>query len=271
MTRTSILHRNNVKIIGQGQPIIFAHGFGCDQNMWRYIYPAFADHYQTILFDYVGSGKSDLSAYNPERYSSLNGYVQDVLELCETLDLRDIIFVGHSVSSMIGMLASINKPDLFSRIVMVGPSPCYLNKAGYEGGFEEEDINALLETMEANFIGWATQMAPPIMGHPDQKELGDELTSSFCSTDPVIACQFATLTFRADNRADLQKMRTPSLILQCQQDIIAPFAVGEYLYEHMPLSTLHVMEATGHCPHLSSPDETITLIQNYLLASPQNG
>lgn len=244
--------------------MLFAHGFGCDQNMWRYVYPAFASKYQTVLFDYVGCGKSDLSSYNPERYSSLNGYAQDVLEVCEALNLRDVIFVGHSVSSMIGLLASLKQPDRFAQLIMVSPSPCYINKPGYEGGFEEHDIDDLLETMDANYIGWANQLAPLIMGNPDRVELGEELSSSFCSTDPVIARQFAEVTFRSDNRADLPQVSIPSLILQCQDDIIAPLAVGQYLQEQLPFSTLRVMNATGHCPHLSCPTETITLLEAYL-------
>lgn len=266
----SILKRNNVTVIGQGKPMVFAHGFGCGKNMWRQLYPAFAGHYQIILFDYVGSGNSDLSAYNQERYSSLNGYAQDVLEISEALALRDAIFVGHSVSGMIGMLASFKQPERFSNIIMVGPSPCYLNKPDYEGGFEEQDIDDLLETMEANYMGWANSLAPAVMGRPDKPELGVELASSFCSTDPIIARQFAEVTFRSDNRADLHKMTIPSLILQCQADIIAPVSVGEYLRAQMPLSTLQIMEATGHCPHLSSPDETTALIQGYLRNQSKN-
>lgn len=262
--KASIQKRNNVKIIGQGQPMIFAHGFGCDQNMWRQLYPAFAETYQIVLFDYVGHGQSDVSAYNAERYSSLDGYAQDVLDICETLELRDVIFVGHSVSAMIGMLASFRQPELFKRQIMVGPSPCYLNKPGYVGGFDEQDIHDLLNMMEANYMGWANQLAPAIMGNPDRAELGQELVTSFCSTDPIIVRQFAEVTFRSDNRADLHKMRVPSLILQCQSDIIAPLEVGEYLHDQMALSSFQLMEATGHCPHLSSPLETAMHIQKYL-------
>jgi sigma-B regulation protein RsbQ len=257
--------RNNVRIFGKGtQPMLFAHGFGCDQNMWRFITPAFEDQYRIILFDYVGAGKSDLSAYNPDRYSSLQGYAQDVLEICADLDLSDTIFVGHSVSSMIGLLASIAEPKYFSRLVMVGPSPCYINDENYTGGFERKDIEGLLNTMDQNYIGWANYMAPAIMGHPNEPQLGEELAESFCSTDPHIARRFAEATFFSDNRRDLQQSPVPSLILQCSNDIIAPLEVGAYLDHHLPQSTLRVMEATGHCPHMSEPEETIRLIKDYI-------
>jgi len=262
----SILRRNNVKVFGQGeQPLIFAHGFGCDQNMWRFVTPAFENNFKIILFDYVGAGKSDLSAYNKERYASLNGYAQDVLEICAALNIRNSIFVGHSVSSMIGLLAALEQPNHFEKLIMVGPSPCYINDDGYFGGFDRKDIEGLLETMDKNYIGWSNFLAPNIMGNKDRPELGAELTESFCSTDPVIARQFAEATFFSDNRQDLMKLRTPSLILQCSDDIIAPLEVGDYLAKNLDNSTLRVMKATGHCPHMSAPAETIDLIEEYLL------
>jgi sigma-B regulation protein RsbQ len=261
----NILARNNVKVFGHGrQHIMFAHGFGCDQNMWRLVTPAFQEDYKIILFDYVGAGKSDISSYNAERYSSLQGYAQDVLDICKALRIEEVIFVGHSVSSMIGLLAAVEKPEYFSHIIMVGPSPCYINKDGYIGGFEQKDIEGLLETMEKNYIGWANFLAPQIMGNNDRPALGQELTDSFCSTDPVIASQFARATFFSDNRRDLAKLQVPSLILQCSQDIIAPQAVGDYLHQNLPNSTLKIMKATGHCPHISEPEETIALIKDYL-------
>jgi len=264
-TSTSVAVRNNVKVFGKGkQPMLFAHGFGCDQNMWRFITPAFENDYQIILFDYVGAGKSDISAYNPERYSSLYGYAQDVLDICDELKLRDAIFVGHSVSSMIGLLAALKSPHYFERMVMVGPSPSYINDGDYKGGFERKDIEGLLDTMEKNYIGWANFLAPNIMGNKDRPQLGQELTDSFCSTDPVIARRFAEATFFSDNRADLKKNTIPVLLLQCSEDIIAPTEVGEYLKKNLPHSTLRVMKATGHCPHMSEPEETIELIKEYL-------
>ncbi|HWJ91722.1 MAG TPA: alpha/beta hydrolase [Flavisolibacter sp.] len=261
----NITLRNNVRVFGKGtQPMLFAHGFGCDQNMWRYVTPAFENNYKIVLFDYVGAGKSDLNAYNEERYASLQGYAQDVLDICDELQLREVIFVGHSVSSMIGILAAIQQPKTFQRLVLVGPSPCYINKENYTGGFERKDIEGLLETMEKNYIGWANFLAPNIMANKDRPELGKELTESFCSTDPVIAQQFARATFFSDNREDLEKTQLPSLILQCSEDIIAPVEVGEYLSRNLKNSTLRIMKATGHCPHMSAPDETVTLIREFL-------
>lgn len=262
----SVETRNNVRVTGSGStPMVFAHGFGCDQNMWRYITPAFEDEYRVVLFDYVGSGGSDLDAYDPERYGSLSGYVKDVLQVCDALELRDVIFVGHSVSTMVGVLAALERPELFSALILVGPSPRYIDEEpDYVGGFKREDIEELLETMERNYIGWANYLAPAIMNAPDRPELGRELTESFCSTDPVIARRFAEVTFLSDNRGDLPGVTVPSLVLQCAEDIIAPKEVGQYVAATMPHSTLHMMDATGHCPHLSAPDETVAAMRKYL-------
>ncbi|MDB5250026.1 MAG: Hydrolase [Segetibacter sp.] len=263
-----VVSRNNVKVFGSGTtPMLFAHGFGCDQNMWRYITPAFEKEYSIILFDYVGHGKSDVTAYNEERYADLNGYAQDVLDICEALQLNNIIFVGHSVSGMIGLLAAVKQPERFNKLVLIGPSPRYINEApGYTGGFEQHDIEELLETMDKNYIGWANYLAPAIMKNDDKPELAQELAGSFCSTDPVIARQFAQTTFLSDNRKDLSKLTIPSLLLQCSNDLIAPLEVGEYLAQQIPSSTLKIMKATGHCPHMSSPEETIALMKEYLSA-----
>ena len=261
-----VLRRNNVKVSGRGtQPMLFAHGFGCDQNMWRFVAPAFADDYRIVLFDYVGSGRSDVAAYDPERYASLDGYAADVLDVCRAADLRDAVFVGHSVSAMVGVLAAKREPERFSDLIMIGPSPRYLNDAPeYVGGFERSDIEGLLETMDKNYIGWANYLAPAIMANPDRPELGQELNDSFCSTDPVIARRFAEATFYADNRTDLADVRIPSLILQCAEDIIAPREVGEYVHRALDGSTLRQMQATGHCPHMSAPEETVALMREYL-------
>lgn len=260
-----ILRRNNVRITGKGtQPMLFAHGFGCDQNMWRYIVPAFEQDYKVILFDYVGAGKSDQTAYIPERYSSLQGYALDILEICRELELKDVIFVGHSVSSMIGLLASLSHPEYFSRLIMVGPSPCYINDQDYTGGFDRKDIEGLIETMEKNYIGWSNFIAPQIMKNADRPELGAELTESFCSTDPLVARQFAEATFFADNRSDLKNSTIPSLIMQCSDDIIAPEQVGRFLSVNLPQSKFVMLKATGHCPHMSAPEETIEVISKYL-------
>ena len=263
-----ILLRNNVNITGKGtRAIIFAPGFGCDQNMWRLVAPSFEENNRIILFDYVGSGKSDYNAYNPTKYSDLQGYAQDLLEICAELDLKELTFVGHSVGSVIGMLASIQKPDLFERLIMIGPSPRYLNdQPDYIGGFEKEDLEGLIDMMEMNYIGWANYLSQIIMKNPNRPELSKELEESFCSTDPTVARQFAIATFFSDNREDLKKVAVPSLILQCSEDAIAPLEVGNYMHRHLPESTLRLMDATGHCPHMSHPEETIRLITEYLNA-----
>ncbi|HZB95436.1 MAG TPA: alpha/beta hydrolase [Herpetosiphonaceae bacterium] len=261
----SILKRNNVKISGTGQQaMMFAHGFGCDQNMWRFVAPAFEDEYKVILFDHVGAGRSDLSAYNRTKYSTLRGYADDVLEICRELDVTGGIYVGHSVSAMIGILAAIKEPECFEKLVLVGPSPCYINDHDYVGGFAREDIEALLDSLESNYLGWSRTMAPAIMGNPDRPELGEELTNSFCRTDPEIANHFARVTFLSDNRADLPKLKTEALILQCSNDVIAPEAVGQYMHRVLDNSRLVVMQATGHCPNLSAPDETIAAMRTFL-------
>jgi sigma-B regulation protein RsbQ len=260
------VRRNNVMLHGpeDGQPIMFAHGFGCDQHMWRYVWPAFANDYRVVLFDHVGAGGSDVRAYDPKRYSSLQGYAADVLDICHELELRDVVFVGHSVSSMIGLLAATADRGAFARLVMVGPSPRYINDGDYVGGFAQEDIDGLLESLESNYLGWSSAMAPVIMGNPDRPELGQELTNSFCRADPEIAAQFARVTFMSDNRADLSRVSIPSLVLQCSDDPIAPQEVGEYVHSHLPDSQLVQLQATGHCPNLSAPDETIAAIRAYL-------
>jgi len=261
----NVIERNNVKISGKGtQPMLFAHGFGCDQNMWRFVAPAFENDYRIILFDYVGSGHSDLGAYDAGRYSSLEGYARDVLDVIHELDLKEVIFVGHSVSGMIGVLAANKEPERFAELILIGPSPRYINDGSYVGGFERKDIEGLFEMMDRNFIGWANFLAPAIMKNANRPELGEELTESFCSTDPVIARRFAEATFLADNRDDLGRVSVPSLILQCSDDMVAPEQVGHYLKEKLPDSTLRVMKATGHCPHMSHPEETIELIRDYL-------
>lgn len=266
MMSEKILRRNNVKVSGKGtQPLMFAHGFGCDQNMWRFIVSAFEADYKIILFDYVGSGKSDASAYSPARYADLSGYAKDVLEICDALALEDVIFVGHSVSSMIGVLAAIERPELFKNLIQVVPSPCYINDApDYVGGFERADIEGLLDMMDKNYMGWASFLAPVIMKNTERPELGAELESSFCSTDPKIARRFAEATFYSDNRADLANLKTPSLIIQVTDDAIAPVSVGEFLHRNLANSTLSMMDASGHCPHMSHPQETVGIIKEYL-------
>ncbi|HLJ72568.1 MAG TPA: alpha/beta hydrolase [Roseiarcus sp.] len=260
-----VIRRNNVHVAGRGvRPMVFAHGFGCDQNMWRYVAPAFERDFKTVLFDHVGAGGSDLAAYSREKYSSLQGYADDVVEICRALALTDIVFVGHSVSSVIGILAAASAPDLFEALVLIGPSPRYVNDGAYVGGFTESQIEELLEFLDSNHMGWSAAMAPTIMGNPDRPELAEELTNSFCRTDPEIAKHFARTTFLSDNRADLARVRARCLVLQCSEDIIAPNCVGEYVHAHLPNSRLVVMKATGHCPNLSAPAETIDAIRAFV-------
>jgi sigma-B regulation protein RsbQ len=258
--------RYNVKVTGcrDGQPMVFAHGFGCDQNMWRYVAPRFEHNFKVVLFDYIGAGGSDVGAYDAERYASLDAYASDVLEICRSLNLQDVIFVGHSVSAMIGALAMIREPERFGKLVFLGPSPRYINDETYTGGFEEEDIFELLDSLDSNYLGWSKAMAPVIMGNPDRPELGEELTASFCRTDPEIARRFARTTFLSDNRADLARVTAPTLVLQCSDDAIAPVAVGEYVRDALPNSTFVLLRATGHCPNLSAPDQTTDAIAAFV-------
>ncbi|MGM0903944.1 MAG: alpha/beta fold hydrolase [Bacillota bacterium] len=262
----NILFRNNVKIIGNGaKSILFAPGFGCDQTVWNLVAKAFKEDYRIILFDYVGTGNSDLQAYDVHRYNTLEGYAQDVLDVCSALELENAIFIGHSVAGMIGMLASLRQPEYFSNLIMLAPSPRYLNDPPeYFGGFEKEQLLGLLEMMEKNYIGWATMFADTLLNNPNHPEVKSDLEDRFCSTDPIIARQFAQATFFSDNRKDLMKVSVPSLIMQCSEDIIAPETVGQYLQQHLPNSTYIKMKAIGHCPHMSDPEETIGLIRQYL-------
>ncbi|GGG43624.1 alpha/beta fold hydrolase [Bizionia arctica] len=260
-----IIKRNNITIKGKGEKtMLFAHGFGCDQNMWRFITSDFEENYKMVLFDYVGCGKSDLAAYNFERYSNLQGYAQDILEICSALELKEVIFVGHSVSSMIGLLAAIEQPNIFSSMIFIGPSARYVNDSDYIGGFSTEDLEGLLEVMDNNYIGWSNFFAPVVMKNEDKPELTKELEESFCSTDPVITRRFAEVTFFSDNRDDLPNLSQPCLILQCSEDSIASDEVGLYVHKQIQNSTFKKMKATGHCPQMSHPQETIELIQNFL-------
>lgn len=261
----SALTRNNVHIAGNGAAtMVFAHGFGCDQTMWRFLVPAFGERFRTITFDLVGSGGSDLSAYDKTKYGTLQGYADDLLEILDACATGPVVFVGHSVSSMIGLLATIKAPERFVAQIMVGPSPCYINDGDYIGGFNREDIEELLETLDANYLGWSSSLAPVIMGAPDRPELREELTNSFCRNDPEIAKHFARVTFLSDHRADLPRSQVPALLLQCSDDLIAPRAVGDYMHRHLPKSTLHIIENVGHCPHMSAPTESSRAIDAFL-------
>lgn len=264
---TDIRRRNNVQSKGSGRPpLVFAHGFGCNQAMWRFVTPSFEADHQVVLYDLTGMGGSDTSAYDFDRHATLQGHASDLLEVCDDLGLSDVVFVGHSVSAMVGVLAAIQRPRLFSRLVLVGPSPRYIDDGPYVGGFKRADIEGLLETLDHNYLGWSSTMAPVIMGTPDRPELGQELTNSFCQTDPRIARHFAHVTFLSDNRADLPRVRVPTLVLQSSQDSIAPEAVGAYVHAKIPGSTFVQLRSTGHCPNLSAPAETVAAIQAFLKA-----
>ena len=262
-----VLRRHAVRVTGKpdGQPMLFAHGFGCDQTLWRFVAPTFEADYRVVTFDYVGAGASDRAAYDRERYSTLQGYADDVLEICRALDLREVVLVGHSVSATVAILASIAEPERFPDLVLVTPSPRYLDDPpDYRGGFSEADIDGLLELMDVNAMGWAAFLAPVVMGNPDRPELATDLEKTFCSIDPVMARQFAQVTFRADNRPDLARVSTPSLIIQCLNDAVAPMEVGEYVHDEIRGSAIRVIDAVGHCPHVSHPQQTIDAIRAYL-------
>jgi sigma-B regulation protein RsbQ len=261
----SVVDRNHVVVAGTSgaQPMLFAHGFGCDQQMWRHVTPAF-DDFQTVCFDHVGAGRSDLSAYDPDRYCTLDGYATDVLEICDALDLHDVIYVGHSVAAMVGVLAANREPDRFAKLVLVGPSPRYINDVDYVGGFSPADIEELLDSLDSNYLGWSQTMAPVIMGNPDRPKLAGELADSFCRTDPLIAKRFARVTFLSDNRADLARVTVPALVLQCREDVIASQAVGRFVHQSIPHSELVILDATGHCPNPSAPDVTVDAIADFV-------
>lgn len=261
----SIHQRHNVTFQGDGRPtFVFAHGFGCDQTMWRFVAPHFARRYRTVCYDLAGSGRSDLSAYDRGRHGGLQGHADDLVELVRSLDTGPVVFVGHSVGSMIGLLAGTAAPGLFASQIWLGPSPCYVNDGDYVGGFTREDVESLLETLDSNYLGWSSTMAPAIMGAPGQPHLADELTNSFCRTDPEIARHFARVTFLSDNRAEVARLQKPTLILQCSDDLIAPLPVGEFLQRTLPDGTLKVIQNVGHCPHLSAPCESIEAMDEFL-------
>jgi sigma-B regulation protein RsbQ len=270
MGSAGAIRRNNVVMTGpEGRPVVMlAHGFGCDQNLWRLVAPQLAENFRVVLFDHVGAGRSDLSAWQPERYATLDGYADDVLRICRELELRPVVFVGHSVSAMIGVVAANREPDRFSKLILVGPSPRYVDDAGYRGGFTQADIDELLESLDSNYLGWSAAMAPVIMGNPERPELAEELAGSFCRTDPAIARAFARTTFLSDNRADLAKVTVPTLILQCSRDAIAPAEVGAFVHDEIPGSTLVTLTATGHCPQLSAPDATLAAIASFASGPP---
>ena len=262
----TVTARNDVRVSGVagGRPMVFAHGYGCDQHMWRFVVPHFEADHRVVTFDHVGFGNSDLSAYDPARYRSLHGYAQDVVEILRELELTDTVFVAHSVSAMIGVLAYREAPELFGAMVMVGPSARYVDDGDYVGGFTPPAIGELLDALDANHLGWSAATAPVIMGNPGRPELAEELTNSFCRTDPDVARQFARVAFLSDNRADLPHVAVPTLVLQCTDDVIAPETAGRYVHDHVPGSVFTQLAATGHCPNLSAPEETTAAIRAFL-------
>ena len=264
----SVLRRNNVVERGSpgARPMVFAHGFGCDQNMWRHVAPQFEDEFRVVVFDHVGAGHTDPSSYDADRYSTLSGYADDVLQICDDLELENVVFVGHSVSAMIGVLADIAQPGLFDKLVLVSPSPRYIDDDSYVGGFTEADINELLDSLDSNYLGWSSAMAPVIVGNPDRPELGQELTESFCRADPDLARRFARVTFLSDNRSDLAAVTAPTLVLQCSDDVIAPVEVGRFVAGAIPGSRFTMLDATGHCPNLSAPEQTTHAIAEFVRA-----
>lgn len=263
-----VFKRHNIRVTGRGtRTLLFVNGFGCDQSIWRYVTPALSEHFRLVLFDHVGSGLSDVAAYDPAKYASLDGYAQDVLDICRELELHDVTLIGHSVGAMIGMLAAIREPALFQQLLMLCPSPCYLNEAGYQGGFERADIEAMLAFMDHDFVGWADSFAPFIMGNPERPTLAAELAHSFCQNDPAIARQFARVTFLSDNRPDVADLKTPCLLLQCARDLIAPLEVGAYLQACLPQATLITLPVAGHCPHVSAPAETLDALEAFMAAA----
>jgi sigma-B regulation protein RsbQ len=270
MTSVGVARRNNVTVAGRndGPVVMLAHGFGCDQNMWRLVAPRLAQDFRVVLFDHVGLGHSDRSAWEPERYATLDGYADDVLRICRELELPPVVFVGHSVSAMIGVVAAIREPDRFSKLILIGPSPRYIDDGDYHGGFSQADIDELLESLDSNYLGWSAAMAPVIMGNPERPELAEELANTFCQADPAIARVFAQATFLSDNRSDLAQVTVPTLVLQSARDAIAPPPVGAFVRDQIPGSTLLTLPATGHCPQLSAPEATLAAIASFAASTP---
>ncbi|GHJ57953.1 hydrolase [Nocardioides sp. OK12] len=262
----SALTRHHVSVTGRhdAPPLVLVHGFGCDQHMWRYVAPAFEDSHRVVLMDLIGAGGGDLSGYDSERYSELEGYAADITAVVRELDLHGAVLVGHSVSAMLVAMTQLEEPERVAGLVMVAPSPRYIDEPGYTGGFGEEDVDELLDSLAGNYLGWSSAMAPAIMGNSERPELGEELTESFCRMDPAVARRFATATFRSDSRDLLPRIGVPTLVLQCTDDVIAPVAVGEYVAEQVPDGRLVMLEATGHCPNLSAPEATTRAIASFL-------
>lgn len=266
----SILQRHHVNIRGSGErTLLFSHGFGCNQDMFRFIEPAFREEYRTVVYDLAGSGRYPSAHFDPSRYRELEDYARDLINISEAARLRNVVVVGHSVSAMIGAIAAIRRPDLFEAVVMIGPSPRYIDEpeSGYRGGFSAADIDELLDTMSNNYLGWSQLMALAFVGNPERPELGEELAESFCATDPELARHFAEITFRSDHRADLPKVPVPTLVIQTTEDIVADEAVGRYVADRLPRADFELIDARGHCPNLSAPQPTVAAIQRFLAST----
>jgi sigma-B regulation protein RsbQ len=263
--QVAIIKRFNVNVIGAGKPtLLFCNGFNCNQHIWNYLTPALTARHQLVLFDQMGTGDSDLSCYDSAKYASLGGYAQDVVDICQALELREVVIIGHSVGAMIAMLAVIQAPQYFARAVLVAATPCYLNEPGYYGGFERADMLDLLAEMKGNYESWANTFATLLIGQEQPASLGYELAGYFCQANPTIAREFAHMSFLADNRADVPRMPLPTLLLQCSDDVAVPAEVGEYLVTHLPQATLTTLRATGHCPHLSAPMEVLAAMRDFI-------
>jgi sigma-B regulation protein RsbQ len=262
--------RNNVHILGvdRAPTVMLAHGFGCDQEMWRRVTAPLSERFRIVLFDHVGSGGADPSAWDADRYASLDAYAGDILDIVDGLELRDAVFAGHSVAAMMGVLAAGARPGVFAKLVLVTPSPCYIDDGDYQGGFTRGDIDDLLDSLESNYLGWSRAIASTIVGNPGRPELSEELAETFCRTDPACAKVFARTTFLSDNRADLSKVSAPTLILECAEDVIAPAGVGSYVAAHIAGSKLVTLDTTGHCPQLSAPEATAAEIASFVDGTP---
>jgi sigma-B regulation protein RsbQ len=261
----TVLQQLNVNVMGDGKPtLLFCNGFNCNQHIWQHITPTLAKHYRLILFDQMGTGESDLRAYDGQQYATLARYAQDVIAICHALDLHEAVVVGHSIGAMIGLLAAVQAPQYFSKVVLLAASPCYLNEPGYYGGFERADMLSLLAEMDRDYLGWATTFATMLIGTDQPVSLGYELADYFCQADPTIAKQFARLGFLTDNRADLPHLHLPTLLLQCAQDVAVPQQVNAYLLAHLPQATLVALPTSGHCPHLSAPFEVVAALREFI-------
>lgn len=271
LTREEVLGRNNVTVLGRDDApvLVFVHGFGCDQGMYNRILPFFVDSYRVVLFDHVGSGGSNLSSYDPVVYSSLDRYSADLLEVCAALELFNVTLVAHSVGAMMALAAAVERPELFDRLILLAPSPSYLDdtETGYVGGLSADDVHDLLGSLDDNHMAWASAMAPVVMGNERSPELADELEQSFCRVDPRVMRSFARVTFLSDVRGLLPQVTVPSLIVQCSNDALAPLTVGDYLSAHLAHSELVVLAATGHVPQASAPRETAEVIIRYLAST----